>query len=173
VGGIDNNNTYNYNGNLSNGTPDSSTRIFTMQQSGDFVFHLSQSVRFYSYATPLATLGPWTHARIESGSYAAGVFTPLATTIDPLTFGQNTQVITPGYYRYSGLFTTSFQRSSGFYDGNHLNFRMYLVPAPGATAMLMTGLAGFAGRHRRAGVRACSNRPPAAPVAETRPPSRW
>jgi len=87
VGGIDNNNTYNYNGNLSNGTPDSSTRIFTMQQSGDFVFHLSQSVRFYSYATPLATLGPWTHARIESGSYAAGVFTPLATTIDLLTFG--------------------------------------------------------------------------------------
>lgn len=150
LGGLDDNNTYAYDGHWADGTPDNSLRTFAIGVTERYVFSLSEAAWFISIQQVNEALGPWSQCFVEPGTYSNGTFTPSGSgAIDILTLAVGQPVyMAPGDYRYQAQFASNFEADHGFYLGNGANWRVYLVPSPGAlTALALSGV--LTARRRR------------------------
>lgn len=148
IGGLDDNNTINYDGNFAPGVPDSSIRSFGMQVSKRYVFNVSQDVNLWTQYAPFEQLATWTPCEIQPGVYLAGVFTPVGSPIDLNTFPVNAFSLLPaGDYMYRSSFTAGFDADSGFYSGNGAMWRVFAIPSPSGIGAFV-GVIGWAVRRR-------------------------
>lgn len=149
LGGLDDNNTFNYNGFSAPGVPDPSLRTFSMTVVKEFVFSTSEDANVFVFNIP-QDLASWTHCLIESGTYSGGVFTPSGGSIDLLPLAPFDLVALPaGHYRYRSAFSTTFDRDTGFSLGTGAVWRIQSIPAPASTVFILLGVSTLNRRPRR------------------------
>jgi hypothetical protein len=137
--------SYSYNGNWSEGGPDTSLRTFEVGIEKWHVFTNRREIRLWNLNEATTGLGTWEYAYLETGSWSGGVFTPDGNPIidlltHPLGFaGEIT--LAPGAYRYQSKFDAVFEADEGFHLTQTTNWINYAtVPAPGTLIVASGGL---------------------------------